>query len=173
MNDGIKILLERLKTHPEEFTDDENPFTYEGKWMRIFDKYKHNLSKEDVDTFLEAFNNLRQEKFTAEVMAELLNPKQEEQLTLNPYQIANVTHGAGQTLRVSSGAGNVNTVGGTWGTSPYATSAQINANSLTLGTATLTDTKLHELLHMKAQMELEKQKKKEHKTLFGKLFNYL
>lgn len=82
MNDGIKILLERLKTHPEEFTDDENPFSYEGKWMRIFEKYKHNLSKEDVGIFLEAFNNLRQEKFTAEVMAELLDPKEEEQLTL-------------------------------------------------------------------------------------------
>jgi hypothetical protein len=84
MNDGIKILLERLKTHPEEFTDDENPFSYEGKWMRIFEKYKHNLSKEDVGIFLEAFNNLRQEKFTAEVMAELLDPKEEEQLTLSP-----------------------------------------------------------------------------------------
>jgi len=148
MNDGVKILLERIKTHPEEFTDDENPFTYEGKWMRIFDKYKHNLSKEDVDTFLEAFNNLRQEKFTAEVMAELLNPKQEEQLTLNPYQTANlgsVTLGAGATLGASltnSGAG----VGGNWGTSPYANSATITQQPLV---------------------------NKKPTTLFGKLFNYL
>lgn len=151
MNDGIKILLERLKTHPEEFTDDENPFTYEGKWMRIFDKYKHNLSKEDVDTFLEAFNNLRQEKFTAEVMAELLNPKQEEQLTLSPTKLANVTLGAGATLGASltnSGAG----VGGNWGTSPYANSVTITQQPL---------------VNKKPLVKTPS------KTLFGKLFNYL
>ena len=140
MNDGIKILLERIKTHPEEFTDDENPFAYDGKWMRIFEKYRHNLSKEDVDAFLEAFNTLRQEHFTAEVMAELLDPKQEEQLTLTPYgNIANVTIGDGTTQDQS------------------------------------TSIQLHELLHMKAQMEVERlkvQEQKKHKTLFGKLFNY-
>jgi hypothetical protein len=135
MNDGIKILLERIKTHPEEFTEEDNPFIYGSKWKKLFDKYRHSLPKEDVEEFDNAFNTLQREKFTAEVMAELLNPKQEEQLTLNPSLTANVTASGGVTLGQS--------------------------------------TKLHELLHMKAQMELEKQKKKEHKTLFGKLFNYL
>jgi hypothetical protein len=164
MNDGVKLLLERIKTHPEEFTeDDSNPFAYEGKWMRIFKKYKFNLPQEDIDVFEKAFNELRQEKFTAEVMAELLDPKQEEQLTLSPTKQANVTHSGGVTL-------------GQFTATPYSvgTSTTINANSLTLGTATLTDTKLHELLHMKAQLELEraKTKEKKHQTLFGKLFNY-
>lgn len=166
MNDGVKLLLERIKTNPEEFADDENPFTYEGKWMRIFEKYKHNLSKEDVDAFLEAFNTLRQEHFTAEVMAELLDPKPEEQLTLNPNRTANVTASGGVTL-------------GQFTATPYSVGTGIttvsptgiNTNSLTIGTATLTDTKIHELLHMKAQLELEREKKK-HKTIFGKLFNY-
>jgi hypothetical protein len=138
MNDGIKILLERLKTHPEEFTDDENPFSYEGKWMRIFEKYKHNLSKEDVDIFLEAFNNLRQEKFTAEVMAELLDPKEEEQLTLSPTLQKNGTVSATPIPAISSIS--------------LSRKAQINA--------------------MKVEVRKKATIKKEHKTLFGKLFNY-
>jgi hypothetical protein len=138
MNDGIKILLERLKTHPEEFTDDENPFSYEGKWMRIFEKYKHNLSKEDVDIFLEAFNNLRQEKFTAEVMAELLDPKEEEQLTLSPTLQKNGTVSATPIPAISSIS--------------LSRKAQINA--------------------MKVEVRKKATIKKEHQTLFGKLFNY-
>jgi hypothetical protein len=85
MNDGMKIILERLKTHPEEFTDDSNPFASEGKWTKLIHKYQHNLPKEDVDAFKQAIDEIRQQEFTAKVMEELLDPKLEEQLTLNPY----------------------------------------------------------------------------------------
>jgi hypothetical protein len=142
MNDGIKILLERLKTHPEEFTDDENPFSYEGKWMRIFEKYKHNLSKEDVGIFLEAFNNLRQEKFTAEVMAELLDPKEEEQLTLSVPPRKSGTVSATPIPAISSITLEQN----------EQLRAQVNA--------------------MKVEVRKKPVLKKQHQTLFGKLFNY-
>ena len=143
MNDGIKILLERLKTHPEEFTDDENPFSYEGKWMRIFEKYKHNLSKEDVGIFLEAFNNLRQEKFTAEVMAELLDPKEEEQLTLSVPPRKSGTVSAG--------------------TTPAVPSITLSHNE---------HLRAHLDALQQEYANVFKEPKKPHKTLFGKLFNY-
>jgi hypothetical protein len=150
MNDGMKIILERMKTHPEEFADSDNPFAYDSKWTRLIHQYEKNLPKEDMELFKEAIDEMRQAEFTAKVMEELLDPKPEEQLTLNPYS---VTLGAGATQGVTLNSGAVT------GTI----------------TPTLTDSNLHQLLHMKAQMELEKAKAKEkqHKTLFGKLFNYL
>jgi hypothetical protein len=102
MNDGMKIILERLKTHPEEFADDSNPFASEGKWTKLIHQYQHNLPQEDVDAFKQAIDEIRQAEFTAKVMEELLDPKPEEQLTLNTYPTtASVTLSAGQTQGVS------------------------------------------------------------------------
>jgi hypothetical protein len=150
MNDGMKIILERLKTHPEEFGDDSNPFASEGKWTKLIHQYQHNLPKEDVDAFKQAIDEIRQAEFTAKVMEELLDPKLEEQLTLSPFTTKrpNATLSAGTTLGAYA-----NTAVGTT-------------------TVTLDDTRLHELLQMKAEIDLERTKKQS-KTLFGKLFNYL
>jgi hypothetical protein len=145
MNDGMKIILERLKTHPEEFTDSDNPFASEGKWTKLIHKYQHNLPPEDVDAFKKAIDEIRQAEFTAKVMEELLDPKLEEQLTLNPYLNQNAMPSAGVTLGAYS-----------------------NTATTTL---TLDNTRLHELLQMKAEIDLERTKKQS-KTLFGRLFNY-
>ena len=158
MNDGMKIILERLKTHPEEFTDSDNPFAYNGKWTGLIHKYEANLPKEDVDAFKQAIDEIRQAEFTAKVMEELLDPKLEEQLTLNTYPKTASVMGLGGT---------------TLGAYSNTATTTISANSLTLGKTTVTDKQLHELLQMKAQMRLEEQKQKQSKTLFGKLFNYL
>jgi hypothetical protein len=84
MNDGMKIILERMKTHPEEFKDEDNPFAYEGKWVGLVHKYEHNLPEEDMKAFKEAVDAMRQEEFTAKVMEELLDPKSEQmELDLN------------------------------------------------------------------------------------------
>lgn len=101
MNDGMKIILERLKTHPEEFTDDSNPFASEGKWTKLIHQYQHNLAKEDMDAFKSAIDEIRQTEFTAKVMEELLDPKLEEQLTLTPIKQASVTLSVGATPKVS------------------------------------------------------------------------
>jgi len=96
MNDGIKILIERMKTNPEEFKKViSEPFGYESKWTKLVDKYKTNLDNTDLVSFNSALNLIRQEEFTAEVMAELLNPKSEEQLTLNPYSNSNLKANVG------------------------------------------------------------------------------
>jgi hypothetical protein len=145
MNDGMKIILERLKTHPEEFTDSDNPFAYNGKWTRLIHKYEANLPKEDLEVFKNAIDEIRQQEFTAKVMEELLDPKLEEQLTLTPINQASGTLSAGTTLGAYS-----------------------NTATTTL---TLDNTRLHELLHMKAEIDLQRQKAKP-KTIFGRLFNY-
>jgi hypothetical protein len=83
MNDGMKIILERMKTHPEEFKESEkSPFAYDGKWIGLVSDYENNLPEEDMKAFKEAVDIIRQEEFTAKVMEELLDPKS-EQLELN------------------------------------------------------------------------------------------
>ena len=174
MNDGVAILLERVKTHPEEFVfDDNNPFA-ESKWRKILDHYKDYLDPEDVQALKSEMNKLIQEKFTAKIMEELFDPKPEEQLTLDVasmnIKLPNATLSAGTThARSSVTLNNTNTIsnGGSWMTAGVLTS---NTNSLTLGATTINESHLE---HIKAHMEALQKQKKPHKTLFGKLFNYL
>ena len=158
MNDGMKIILERMKTHPEEFKDNDNPFAYEGKWVGLVHKYEHNLPEEDMKAFKEAVDAMRQEEFTAKVMEELLDPK-EEQLSLD---LKGDMQRAGQTLASSI------TNAKSWVTAGVLTSNTNTSNSLTLGSTTINESHLE---HMKAHVE-SLQKQKPHKTIFGKLFNY-
>lgn len=158
MNDGMKIILERMKTHPEEFKDEDNsPFAYNGKWVGLVHKYEKNLPEEDMKAFKEAVDAMRQEEFTAKVMEELLDPKSEQlELELNPK--TNM-FSAGQTLASSL------TNSKPWVTAGVLTS---NTNSLTLGNTTIEEAQLKA---MKAHVEAL-QKQKPHKTIFGRLFNY-
>jgi hypothetical protein len=163
MNDGMKIILERMKTHPEEFKDEDNsPFAYNGKWVGLVHKYENNLPEEDMKAFKEAVNVMRQEEFTAKVMEELLDPK-EEQLELNLKW--NTSPSVGATLASSLEESR-----------PWITAAGLttNSNSLTLGNTTINESHLE---HLKAHVdamkrEVDNQKQKPHKTIFGKLFNY-
>ena len=141
----MKIILERMKTHPEEFEMSDNPFALDSKWATLVHKYEEHLPEEDIKEFKEAIAEMRQEEFTSKVMEELLDPKPEEQLTLNPKLTANVTSSGGVTLNISS--------------------AKLQTQS--------------QIEHMKAHIEALQVKdrsalvNKPHKTLFGKLWNYL
>ena len=163
MNEGVKILLERMKTNPEEFAIGDGGFHTLSKWGRLIADYQTYLEPEDCEILKSAINKLHQQTFTEKVMKELLAP--EDDSLGKPWYTkqGNITLSGGQTLASSLTTSKPWVVG---------TTLTANSNSLTLGTATLTDTKLHELLHMKAQLESERQKQKKHKTLFGKLFNY-
>jgi hypothetical protein len=157
MNDGMKIILERMKTHPEEFKEDNKPFAYDGKWIGLVSDYENNLPEEDMKAFKKAIDEMRQEEFTAKVMEELLDPKSEQmELDLNPKT---GMFSAGQTLASSL------TNSKPWVTAGVLTS---NTNSLTLGNTTIEEAQLKA---MKAHVEAL-QKQKSHKTIFGKLFNY-
>jgi hypothetical protein len=101
MNDGMKIILERMKTHPEEFKEThKSPFLYDSKWLGLVSDYENNLSEEDMKAFKEAINVIKQEEFTAKVMEELLDPKS-EQLELDLTQRI-TTPSVGATLGIST-----------------------------------------------------------------------
>jgi len=139
MNDGMKIILERMKTHPEEFKNEDNPFAYDGKWIGLVHRYENNLPEEDMKAFKDAVDAMRQEEFTAKVMEELLDPKSEQlELDLNLLKTPRMRmQQAGQTLSTS-------------------------IPSMTLEASE----------HLRAHLDALHKTKKEHKTIFGRLFNY-
>jgi hypothetical protein len=71
MNEGVKILLERMKTNPEEFDFNGR----DGKWENLVYRYSDWLDEEDKIAFRDAMKQMRQEKFTQEIMKELLAPE--------------------------------------------------------------------------------------------------
>ncbi len=144
MNEGVKILIERMKTNPEEFTDG-------SKWAGVIHGYKSYLSKEDEKALDDAYNGLMQAKFTEKVMKELLAPEEDDSLG-KPWfsNTANVTLSGGVApVRSSVTLNNTNTVG-TWKTS-----------------------RLEHTLARLEELKQEYEPKKQHQTIFGKLKNYL
>jgi len=72
MNDGVALLLERMKTNPEEFYSNAT-----GKWAHIINTYKPYLNDEDTKYLQEGIATLMQQRFTQEVMEELIDPTEE------------------------------------------------------------------------------------------------
>ena len=70
MNDGVKILLERMKTHPEEFVSEYGS----SKWGSLIVAYKEHLDPEDRQAITEGMKIVLQQRFTERVMEELINP---------------------------------------------------------------------------------------------------
>ena len=68
MNDGVALLLERMKTNPEEFIDG-------GKWAHIMNKHEDFLDAEDRQALTDGLNKLMQQRFTEKVLEELVDPK--------------------------------------------------------------------------------------------------
>jgi hypothetical protein len=69
MNDGVRILLERMKTHPEEFAGDR-----EGKWSHLIQSYRMFLDEGDWQALEKSMNALMQQRFTEKVLEKLVNP---------------------------------------------------------------------------------------------------
>lgn len=81
MNEGIKILLERMKTNPEEFIAEAQYGV--TKWGTLIQEYRLYLDKEDLEVFDAAhkavvFEHMK-ERFTEAVMRELLDPHKDAQ----------------------------------------------------------------------------------------------
>ena len=91
MNDGVALLLERMKTHPEEFG------VRDGKWTSLINNYIMHLEKEDRDALNEGMDKLMQQRFTEKIMEELIDPKKSslEELMLRAQQ--NAIHASGKT----------------------------------------------------------------------------
>lgn len=71
MNEGMKIILERMDTNPEEFLDN-------SKWEMIIHRHLEYLSAEDRKAFNDKMNALKSERFTAEVMKELMRDEEQD-----------------------------------------------------------------------------------------------
>lgn len=72
MNDGVKILIERMKTNPEEF----DAMGRDSKWENLVYRFHEWLDEEDKEAFKNAIKKMRQQKFTELVMEELIYPQQ-------------------------------------------------------------------------------------------------
>jgi hypothetical protein len=91
MNEGVKVLIERMKTNPDDFqmhpirqgvrrgrfywiTEEmQNYLTRQGNHY-----YMTLLKQEDVDALVDAFKDMHQQEFTDKVMKDLF--KEEEQI---------------------------------------------------------------------------------------------
>jgi hypothetical protein len=67
MNDGVKILLERMKTHPEEFYGSYN------RWTEVIERFEKFFHANERALINGALTNIRREEFTQIVMNELLH----------------------------------------------------------------------------------------------------
>ena len=69
MNDGLKILLERMDTNPEEF---QNNSSRSNRWDTLFRRYEPYLTAEEKAGWVKKVTELNRQSFTNEVMKELL-----------------------------------------------------------------------------------------------------
>lgn len=75
MNAGLTILIERMKTNPEEFR-------HGGKWTDIIERYKQYFSDEEKRQIKEAKRQMFMDEFAGVVMAELAGSPIKEEETL-------------------------------------------------------------------------------------------
>jgi hypothetical protein len=66
MNDGVRILLERMQTHPEEFHGEHN------RWSDVINTYEKFFNVTERALINGALTNIRREELTSIVMQELL-----------------------------------------------------------------------------------------------------
>ena len=85
MNDGVAMLLERMKTNPEEF------FDFGSKWAGVIGEHKDFLEAEDRQALTDGLNKLMQQRFTEKVMEQLIDPKSSLEELITAKRNANPT----------------------------------------------------------------------------------
>jgi hypothetical protein len=84
MNDGVKILLERMQTNPEEFHGEHN------RWSDAINKFEKFFNASERALINGALTNIRREEFTSIVMQELLHEPTPVEIDLNTNTINNL-----------------------------------------------------------------------------------
>jgi hypothetical protein len=117
---GVKILLQRMETHPEEFYEPQYKVDSirTPKWHNVMTsvlqiKFKESargdalfFTEAEVDALYAGYSNIRRKTFDDYVMGSVLNPEQE--LSSNdPHAKMQAQYGQ-QKLRVSGASNNVN-----------------------------------------------------------------
>ena len=74
---GVKIILERMKTHPEDFA--YNSVGGMSNWSRLIDRAigEEILTKEEIDALNDGVKNCRREMFNQKVMQVMAGEEQE------------------------------------------------------------------------------------------------
>lgn len=72
MNDGVKILLERMKTNPEEFGG------VHSKWNRVISDHIAFLEEDDRKAITKGIDEIMQQRFSEEVIKTLIAPEEEQ-----------------------------------------------------------------------------------------------
>ena len=132
MNEGVKVLIERMKTNPEDFQMHPIPQGVKrGRFYWVTEEMQKYLSiqaghyymtllkKDDLDALVDAFKDMHQQEFTDKVMKDLF--KEDEQIPTP--EIAGGWLPQGQKVNPLQ-----NTLG-TWTDPRLAMQSQINATS--------------------------------------------
>jgi hypothetical protein len=70
MNDGVKLLLDRMETNPEEFTTKD--FSGQSRWSHLISYYDGVLTDEERNLLKDKQTELLRKELTQAVMQELL-----------------------------------------------------------------------------------------------------
>lgn len=83
MNGGLKILIARMETHPEEFEG-------EGKWISSFNNYKKYMTEAEKDVFWKKLCELKMNEFEQKIVKRLMQEETPDQmeLDLNQHEVA-------------------------------------------------------------------------------------
>ena len=84
MNDGVKILLERMQTHPEEFHGEHN------RWSDVINKFEKFFNTSERALINGALTNIRREELTHVVMQELLREQTPVEIAPSTFTFTNV-----------------------------------------------------------------------------------
>jgi hypothetical protein len=105
MNDGVALLLERMKTHPEEFL--AGGLHIASKWGGLIAESLDCLNDEDALALKAGLNQIKQQRFTERVMEELVDPKKSSlEDVINQYRVKGMSS-VGTTLTLSSMASSI------------------------------------------------------------------
>ena len=104
MNDGVQIILGRMKTNPEEFFDNG------GRWQWIFkDTLREVLTEIEKAALFEGLKAVRRAEITAKAAATVLRADEQNEKELGPFGQAQVKRegsavGYGLTTAQSNGS---------------------------------------------------------------------
>jgi len=81
MNDGVKILLERMQTHPEEFHGEYN------KWNEVIKRFEKFFTASERALINGALTNIKRDEFTQIVMEGILQEPTPLEIDTESYTI--------------------------------------------------------------------------------------
>ena len=102
MNQGIEILLARMDSHPQEF--DGGTLGPYGRWTYTIERALNigsNFTKEERDALSIKLRDMARERFTQDVMKELLDGPEEKWTTVHDALSIKLRDGAISTTSVS------------------------------------------------------------------------